>query len=364
MNMIYHYPLPFDYNATSASGIRPIKMLEAFKSLGYTVEVVAGYSKERKKAISDIKEKIKSGVKYDFVYSESSTMPTTMTDPHHLPIHPLFDFLFFDFCKNNNIKIGLFYRDIYWMFDEIYKEGIHPIKAKAAKIAYQFDLLVYQKTLTKLYLPTAEMRKYIPSIKDSKIAVLPPGHLGYEKRMRQKNNSSNMLKIFYVGGILSTHYQMHKLFEVVKTMPEVELTVCTREEEWGVVKHEYTELSENIKIIHKSGVEMERYLIECDIALLFIKPQEYWEFSAPVKIYEYLGFEKPIIASKDTFAGTFVETNNIGWSIDYKKQALKELLTSIINDKNLLFEIRKNIPNVAKKHTWAARAKQVIEDLT
>ena len=63
----------------------------------------------------------------NFLYSESSTMPTSLTEPHHMPTHPFLDFSFFYFCKRNGIKIGLFYRDIYWKF-EIYKEKVHGIK--------------------------------------------------------------------------------------------------------------------------------------------------------------------------------------------------------------------------------------------
>ena len=362
--IIFHHPLPIDFNAKSASGIRPLKMLEAFEQLGYNVDIVAGYSSERKKAIKDIKRNIKSGVKYEFIYSESSTMPTILTDPHHLPISPLLDLNFFRFCKKSNIKIGLFYRDIYWLFDEIYKEGINPLKAWAAKIAYKFDLIVYEKTLDKLYLPTQEMGKYIPTVNNLKFAVLPPGHVGHKKVDSAKIKGSKKINLFYVGGILSTHYQMHKLFKVVNLIPEVNLTVCTREEEWLEVKHEYPMLSDNIKVIHKSGSEMEKHLLECDAAMLFIKPQEYWEFSAPVKIYEYLGFEKPIIASKDTFAGVFVEQNQIGWSIEYDEQALYNLLMALVNDTSLIPEIQKNMSSVAQNHSWLTRAKQVVEDLT
>ncbi len=61
MNIIFHHPLPLNPNATSASGIRPLKMLEAFRSLGYEVDVISGYSSERKKRIKEIKKKINEG---------------------------------------------------------------------------------------------------------------------------------------------------------------------------------------------------------------------------------------------------------------------------------------------------------------
>ena len=102
-------------------------MLNAFKSIGYNVDIVMGYGKERKYSIGQIKRKIKDGVKYDFMYSESSTEPTILTEKNHIPMFPFLDFGFFSFCKRHGIKIGLFYRDVYWKFDE-YKLSVSFVK--------------------------------------------------------------------------------------------------------------------------------------------------------------------------------------------------------------------------------------------
>ena len=40
INIIFHCPFVLNYSATSASGIRPIKMLEAFQDLGFNVDVL------------------------------------------------------------------------------------------------------------------------------------------------------------------------------------------------------------------------------------------------------------------------------------------------------------------------------------
>ena len=93
--MIFHVPNYIDLEAKSGSNIRPIKMINAFKEIGYDVDVVMGYASERKSKIKEIKNNIKNGVKYDFLYSESSTMPTLLTEKNHLPTHPFLDFSFF-----------------------------------------------------------------------------------------------------------------------------------------------------------------------------------------------------------------------------------------------------------------------------
>lgn len=360
MKIIFHHPLPLDPYAKSASGIRPLRMLQAFKDLGYEVDLVTGYVKERKKAIRSIKEKIKKGFKYDFVYAESSTMPAVMTEPHHLPLNPFFDFLFFRFCKKKNIPIGLFYRDIYWLFQE-YGKGMNPIKTIAAKLAYRFDLWVYEQTVTRLYLPSIEMGSYVPKVSKNKFSALPPGH-NFSRVTDTLNKNSGSLKLFYVGG-LSNHYQLHLLFEALQELPEVDFTLCTREAEWQAIKHEYPELSQNIKIIHKTGPEMERCLQACDVAVLFVKPQRYWEFAAPVKLYEYIGFQKPVLASEETLAGQFVKENSIGWSLPYTKEAVIAQLRLLVKDPSLLTAVQENIVKIASKHSWAARARQVVKDL-
>lgn len=366
-NIIFHHPLPLNYNATSASGIRPVRMLEAFKNLGYNVDLVVGYGKERKKAIKGIQEEIRQGKRYEFVYSESSTMPTLLTEPNHLPFYPCLDFSFFKFLKNQGIPIGLFYRDIYWLFDN-YDSNLSPFKARVAKFFYKYDLKKYKKSLTRLYLPSLKMGEYIPAISSDLFRALPPGHIGedcVEQTLQSKLEKKAQIELLYIGG-LSNHYQMHKLFSALShfKLHEVKFTLCTREQEWNQVKKEYClSLPENIEVVHKSGAELIPLFNRADIAMLFVKPQKYRQFAAPVKLYEYLGEKKPIIATCGTLAGQFVESNKIGWTIPYDEQALIELLTELLSDVSLLDKAKANMLMVADQHTWLARAKYVVDDL-
>ncbi len=120
---IFHIPYKVDLNWPSGSQIRPINMIKAFEQNGYDVEIIMGYGEEReKKKLKKIKSNIKEGIKYDFLYSESSTEPTLLTEKNHIPLYPFLDFGFLKYCKNHNIKIGLFYRDIHWRFSQYKKK--------------------------------------------------------------------------------------------------------------------------------------------------------------------------------------------------------------------------------------------------
>ena len=47
---IFHIPNYIDLNRKSASNIRPFKMIKAFENIGYQVDCIMGYGKEKKRA--------------------------------------------------------------------------------------------------------------------------------------------------------------------------------------------------------------------------------------------------------------------------------------------------------------------------
>lgn len=360
-HIIFHCPFVLNYNATSASGIRPLQMLAAFQSLGFNVEIVAGNSFERKRIIKKIIKDINAGKNYDFVYSESSTMPTALTDKDHIPRAPFLDFNFFLFLKSKNIPIGLFYRDIYWKFSN-YGENLKFHKKLLAKFFYKFDIFCYKKCVDVLYLPSLEMKKYIPEFKSSVIKALPPAHsIEY-----QKNNKviSNPINLLYVGG-LSDHYKMHELFKAINITDNVYLTICTRQKEWELMKDEYMYyLDEKIKIVHNSGDSLLRLYENSNICMVFVEPTEYWNFASPVKFYEYIGANKPIICSKGILIEKDILINEIGWSVSYDFKELHNLLNHLTKNLELIKECELNVTKIFNENTWSSRAKKVVQDLT
>lgn len=355
--MIFHIPNKIDKNLVSGSQIRPLKMLKAFEDIGYEVDVVMGYVKDRKKQIKQIKANIRNGVKYDFLYSESSTMPTALTEIHHFPIAPFLDFNFFKFCKRYNIKIGLFYRDIYWIFD-VYKNGLSLVKSKLAILFYKYDLYQYNKHLDILYLPSEAMGEYIPINLFIEKKPLPPA---LEQREFAKNRSLEKTSFIYVGGI-NDIYDLTLFCEVSNELG-MRLSLCTREDDWSKNKVEYKKYLNDISVYHLKGKELEKIYEKASIAVYFVKPNVIWNFAMGVKLFEYIAYKKPILAVKGTAVGSFVEEKNIGWTIDYTREALESLLLEIEKKPTLIEDKVKNIEKIMSENTWKARAKQVQKEL-
>ncbi|WP_028505938.1 glycosyltransferase [Ruminococcus sp. FC2018] len=363
---IFYLPYELLEHGTGARMMRPKKMIEAFEKIGYNVFVIQGYSGERRKLIRKLKESIKRGEKYDFMYTESSTEPTLLTNPNHLPTHPFLDFGFFKYIKKQGIKIGLFYCDIYWKFDTYGQELSTPKRLVALK-NYEYDIQKYKQLLDKFYVPDLKMLDYLKSQKLRSIAeILPPGAENIEVTVKSSSDrdfSKNPLQIFYVGGI-GNHYQIAVLVEAVSKTKNCILTLCCRDTEWNNEKHNYEKwLNDRIHIIHKNGDELEPYYQETDICSLVFKSDKYREMAMPYKAFEYLGHEKPVIATKGTAIGRFTEQNQNGWVVSYDENEICDLLNRIISDPTLLAEKNRKCIDAKKENLWICRAQKVVNDL-
>ncbi len=359
-NIIFHVPYFVDENRLSGSSIRPMKLLQGFKDIGYNVDVVMGYGSTRKESIAKIKQKIEQGTSYDFCYSESSTMPTLLTEKNHLPSYPFLDFDFFKFLKSKGVKIGLFYRDIYWLFEE-YKKSVSHSKRLISTFFYKYDLKKYEELVDIIYLPSLKMKRYIPINQNLQFYELPPG---IDERGDYTKEPSADMKFFYVGG-LGDLYQLDEFLKAVNSLEFAYLTICTRKDEWESLKDRYSPyLNDRINIIHEDPKGYEPFLKEADIGVLFVKPVEYRDFAVPVKLFEYIKYSKPILTVEKTAVGDFVEKHNIGWSLPYSSYELKLLLNRLYENRTEIDEKKKNTQEIIHKHTWKARALKVKEDLT
>lgn len=144
----------------------------------------------------------------------------------------------------------------------------------------------------------------------------------------------------------------------------IKLIVCCRQNEWEKVKNEYLKyLNDKIEIVHASGKELEEYYQQADICSLLFQKHEYRDIAMPMKLFEYISNRKPIISTKGTAAGEFIEKNNVGWEVEYSEKSILELLRKIEKERELIREKSEKFDEVIMKNTWKERAKKVAKDL-
>lgn len=355
--IIFHTPYALNPSATSASGIRPVRMRDAFVALGYEVIEVTGTQAERRARIADVKRRIAGGLDVAFVYSEAATAPTGFDKPFSFATSLSRDVRFLRFCREAGIPVGLFYRDIYWQFAE-YAERVGKPLAAILRARYRADLRGYERAVDRIFLPSMRMAEYLPVANRPAAAALPPGAEKVDGPAPEGGVS-----LFYVGGT-GGYYRMQETVRGVEAATGARLTICTRESEWAESAPLYRDvIGASTTVVHRSGPELEALYADAHIGALLMEPMEYREFAAPMKLYEYLGHAKPIIATAGSLAGEFVEEHGIGWAIPYEAGALTELLERLAADPALLAAKVEAARTVREQHTWQARARQAADAL-
>ena len=368
---IFHIPMAVDPSAVSGSSNRPHRMIAAFRAIGYEVDVVMGVANDRRKQIQQIKQRIREGRSYDFAYCESSTMPTALTEPHHLPSHPFLDFQFMRFCKRHGIPIGLFYRDAYWRYRP-YRDSVGLVRSLVARFFYLTDLFQYRGILTILYVPTLRFAE--DAIRHSKLLTLsrtlPPGaptSSSIQQRAHDKFADApppQHLQLLYVGGV-GHQYDIGALLSALDRLPMCELTVCCRKPEWDQFVAESPLLAQHprLRVVHLSGEELEPLYDVAHICLLFLRPQAYLHNAMPIKLMEYLGHCVPVIEVDGSSGAEFVKEHQTGWAIPYSEDSFVNLLVRLHTDFGLIRTAYANCQQALSSNTWEARARQVANDL-
>lgn len=355
--MVFHAPYPLGERAGSGSGVRPVRMREAFEAIGCEVIEVTGWGRERAIAVRELAGRLSSGLHVDFAYGENSTMPTLLTQPHHLPTHPVVDLRLLRLLHRHQVPTGMFYRDIYWAFPE-YTQRVHPVVAAGTRTLYHAELRAYRRWLDRVYLPSLQIADYMPHLRREQVAALPPGG-----RIVDSPSTASELTVLYVGN-LSSYYRMTEMVGAVADTPGVRMILCTPQEAWATVRPDYEPfLQGGIEVVHRHGDGLLELFARADLCSLMVEPSEYRDFASPVKLYEYLGHGKPVLASARTLAGETIAGGDLGWEVPYEREALVGILTRLRDQPQEVRAATDRVLAARPEHTWEARARTVRDDL-
>lgn len=361
---IFYRTLAIDPGSRIGSGLRPAKLLAAFQGLGYEVDVVAGYARERNAAIDSVKRKIAAGAEYDFFYAEPPTTPVVLNESHHLPTHPLLDYRFLAYCHSRGIPVILFYSDVQWRLRDYPRQVGWP-KYLAALPFFHLDLFVYRKVVDAWLVPHRGMLSQIagwaPSVRSwesipgfDPLEAPPP---------RPADAAGAPLRLFYVGGVTPPVYDLEPLLRGSEWAADRglnhELTICCREPEWARRPASYQRhLGDHVKVVHNQDRQelLELYAGQ-DIAVMpYGTTNSDW--AMPIKFPEAIGMGLPILAGKTTAVGRVVDEQGIGWTVGASDDSLYNVLSAV--DRTELERVRSNVEKVRPSYEWAERAREIV----
>lgn len=362
--MILYHPIEFKGVAEKQSGsyLRPMQMKQGFESLGYDVIYITGSIKSR---TWKVKEILASGEykKIKFCYIESANIPLALSNAEHWPI---------DFYRDRNnlrilsryMKIGIFYRDIYWKYAS-YSSTTGLFKGIFLKSIFLSEYKFFKKTLDYIFVPSKEFIKMCPNVKGkAEYQALPPGCKADSKDIFN-NNPTPVLSVFYSGNIAyGTEYSIIEMMEYVTESKYVgSLTINTSikayDESYKKYLKDYPDiLSNKIKFTFDPYEKNHNTEKKYDIALMRLSKADSFYYAMPLKIFDYLGMGLPIIAYRDTAVGRLIDKNDLGWTIASKDDFFS-LTERLCSNRHEIREKHDSIIKFRLTNTWEKRCKDV-----
>lgn len=364
-HIIVYFPYALQKNPKSGSGVRPKRIVESFRKYGeeHNIEiiVISGNTSDRHHLIQEYKksEKVHEAL---FCYMENSTVPYWLTDQDHIPRKPFMDMQFWKYLKKANIPIGLFYRDVYWQFDDMFAppkniKQLTPIM----RAIFRKELKAYEKIVDILYLPSLEMNDFVGWT--GELDELPPG---MEQLDINKGIPSSPPKAVFVGGVSDQKgvLLMLEAFENINKDKTVLLELVCRKEEYEryPAMHKY-EGSEWLTISHKSGKELYEVYQTAAIALIPRERNTYHDFSVPVKMFEYFSHGLPIVATNCKAHARIIANDDLGIITEEETTSFASGVLAALETETYK-RLKSNVETYAyNQHSWYARVEKVAAKL-
>lgn len=376
--MIFHIPRDIVRGGRSGSEVRPALMIDAFRNLGYEVDLVSGSRATRADALRQAADRIESGTDYDFAYSETTNSPLLLdqygrfADSPGRPVRYLLwlmanertpDLTFLQLAKDHGIRIGLFCRDLHWRMPKEWRRE-SGLKWQLKILLFRYDYWRYGRLIDHLFLPDLAMGSLLPIAWSAKrTSALPPGCEIAETSTVDTADRDNTLRLFYVGGIIPPHYDLTPALESISGLQGVSFDLVCREEEWADVRQRYSALADaRINIVHTHGDGLRPHYSAADLFYLVWRPLPYWSYTIPIKVLEAIGHGLPIVTTAGTVAAEFVEREGVGWVVSDADEA-RHLVKYLVQHRSEIDRKREHVLKIRHRHTWQARTQQVIDTL-
>ncbi|QNG60225.1 glycosyltransferase [Bacillus sp. PAMC26568] len=362
--IIVYYPYELR-ELTSGSAVRPVKMLEGFRKLAdeKSLEMIEIYgdSAKREQLLNDLYKNV-NPADILYCYMENATIPMWLTDKDHFPRKPFLDYKFMKFLKRNNIPLGVFYRDAYWKFNDLYqvKPGIKQVMQQL----FRTELSMFKKYGQVFYLPSKYMNDYV-SFPAEKVVPLPPGGMD----LLENKVPAEIPNAIYVGGI-NPRYGVYDMLQAFKELNAGEIKihlhfVCRKEE---IAKYQdliQPFINEKwITIYHAFGDQLVPIYRKADFGIVPIQRDVYNDFAVAVKLFEYLSYGLPVISTDVKAQKDLVEDGDFGLVVQSSAESILTALKKMEDPEVRKYYQENAIKALKNKHLWYNRALTVHNTLS
>lgn len=339
----------------SGSGIRPNKMLQAFKDRGHELYILSGsqdfnHAKERKAKVQAAMEWLKENTP-DLCYIESSTYPIL----NHC------DYQLIRYLAKRKIPTSYFYRDLYRIFPELFQTR----KGWKNEVK-EFFLRGLQKhtdrVLSKIDVVYFPGQGYADHFDYARRELLPPAS---EVNFPEKHPDNNTC--IYVGGVTDL-YGFPLIMDTFRILNKdgmkYRLILVCREKEFKNYS-DGKNLPEWLEVHHVSGDALVPLYHRADLGLLALRYNDYAHLQIGIKLFQYVGHGLPVLSTNVRTMAQIIAENDFGEVAEDNPEDYAAAIVRMLSDKEKLNYYRTTMKeNMLTKHQWVHRVDKIVEDLT
>ncbi|MDD3679126.1 MAG: glycosyltransferase [Patescibacteria group bacterium] len=311
--------IPFDFSDVSkGSSVRPFYLTKEIENaFGINSFVISGNKERRKKLFREFRIKHAGREEEWVLYMESSNW--------HLYF---FDYYFILWAVLKIKSRGIFIRDIYYFFAKEYPAK--SLKKIAIYMWMKLDYLIYI-IFFKLFVPSKEFGDAMPLSGNKNKYPLPSAPRLLVNKIKKYKKGSE-LKVVYVGGISrDTGHDM--LIDSVRYLismgHKISLNIV------GNFKTELLSIEPGEDIEAHMGLsepEIGAIMKESHIAVIPRKKTPYHDIAMPVKLFDYLSFGLPVVATNCAAMANFIDKNKVGLTCEDTRKGLQAALLEMMKE--------------------------------
>jgi len=261
------------------------------------------------------------------------------------------DLLFLLYLKYKKVNISIYIRDAYPKFPDFWKELNF----------YQYPLYWGWFISIWFYLKIADISYYPTStlmclFNHKNADLLPPGCNSLI------NNFSIESKSILYAGSISRRYGIEVLVDMMRKLREndemYQLTLVTTSIVNSAIFEEL-----GIKVSQKSLSETMKGEDKYFISIIPRIKNDYNDLALPIKLFDYMSYGLPVIASDCEEQQSFIRNNDVGYVCNCSPIDFASNIIRLHSEKKLLKRYHSNVIKLIEtKHSWKHRVEMILKD--
>ena len=280
------------------------------------------------------------------VYVESATSTATETDLLLLLV-----------CKLFRVPIVIYIRDAHQFFPDIYDRT--PLKVRMLDWLWRRSIQFYLLFADALLFPSEGLAQQFKF--SNQYYLLPPA--GSSNVPLESPDISSKVVIYVGGNSLPNGVDLllEAMELVIEKYPEAKCIIVSDAGQSDDLILDWQSESW-VKFISGSFDDLPALMRDAYLAVIPYRKNSYGDLAVPVKLFDYMSFGRPVVATNCAEQAKYVKDCNSGLVVEDTVDGIADGIIRLFDNPDMAKEMGRNgYRSVLEKHSWEHRARQLLQ---